>query len=212
MNETEAPLTLARCDLTTLDTLSCEQFVSWLLGKEAAAPAAPAGLDWALAHCDDGVTWGRFDAATGAWRLGSEAAPDLSPPIRAEALQELRLFGERSEVLIWRSDSHLRGRVLAETDPVADRSDEDDPLRPSDDSRVLRGAYVVAPCDHGFTQVGDGAGAEQLLPLAAVNEQIRDARIRLDVRHYYEIDAATGAVRIAATRLVRLTVGGSHGG
>jgi hypothetical protein len=32
------------------------------------------------------------------------------------------------------------------------------------------------------------------------------------VRHYCEADAETGAVRIAATRLVSLAPGGAHGG
>lgn len=213
MNAAEAPHALAGCDLTPLDSPTCERYVSWLLGEEnAAATDGATGLVWALAHCDDGVTWGRYDAGAKAWRFGNHVAPEVSPPIRSETLQELRLFGEDGEVLIWRTDAGLQGRVLREADPATDRSDEANPLRPSDESRVLRGALVVAECDHGFTHIGDGAGAEQVLPLAATKEQLRAAQVRLDVRHYYEVDAKTGAVRIAATRLVRLTPGGAHGG
>lgn len=213
MNAAEAPHALTGCNLAALDSSTCERYVSWLVDEEnAAAPEEASGLVWALAHCDDGVTWGRYDAGAKAWRLGNHVAPEVSPPIRSETLQELRLFGERGEVLIWRTDAGLRGRVLGETDPAADRDDEANPLRPSDESRVLRGTLVVAECDHGFTHIGDGAGAEQLLPLAASDEQLRAAQVRLDVRHYYEADAETGAVRIAATRLVRLNQGGTHGG
>jgi len=213
MNAGEAPLALAGFDPTPLESPACERYVSWLLGEEnATAPEDASGLVWALAHCDDGVTWGRYDAAARAWRLGDQVAPEVSPPIRPATLQELRLFGERSEVLIWRTDAGLRGRVLSEAAPTADRDDEANPLRPSDESRVLRGTLVVPECDHGFTRIGDGAGAEQVLPLAASDEQLRAAQVSLDVRHYYEADAETGAVRIAATRLVRLTPGGTHGG
>jgi len=158
------------------------------------------------------VTWGRYDAAAKAWRLGSHVAPEVSPPIRSETLQELRLFGEGGEVLIWRTDAGLRGRVLYETDPAADRDDESNPLRPSDEPRILRGGFILAQYENGFTHIGDGTGAEQVLPLAASHEQLRAAQVRLDVRHYFEVDAETGAVRISATRLVGLTTGGSHGG
>src|SRR5690606_37119669 len=79
-------------------------------------------------------------------------------------------------------------------------------------SRILRGGSVLAQRRHGFTHIGDGAGAEQVLPLAVSNEQLRAAQVPLDVCHYYEADAETGAVRIAATRLVRLMPGGAHGG
>lgn len=212
MNAAKAPHPLAGCDLTPLDSPTCERYISWLLGEEnTAVPEEASGLVWALAHCDDGVTWGCYDAAARAWRLGNQVAPEVSPPIRSETLQELRLFGEDGEVLIWRTDAGFQGRVLREADPAADRNDEANPLRPLDESRVLRGALVVAQCEHGFTHIGDGTGAEQVLPLAVSNEQLRNAQIRLNVCHYYESDADTGAVRIAATRFVTLTTGGSHG-
>jgi len=212
MNAAEAPCALAGCDLTPLDSPTCERYVTWLLGEEnAAAPEEASGLVWALAHCDAGVPWGRSDAAASAWRLGNREVPEVSPPVRPETLQELRLFGERSEALIWRTEAGLQGRVLGETDPAADRDDEADPLRPSDEPRILRGGLVLAQCERGFTHIGDGTGAEQVLPLTASDEQLRAAQVRLDVRHYYEADE-TGAIRIAATRLVRLTPGGAHGG
>jgi CRISPR-associated protein (TIGR03984 family) len=213
MNTAEAPLALAGCDLTPLDSVTCERYVSWLLGEgDAAATGVSPGLVWALAHCDDGVTWGTYDAGAKTWHLGNRVAPEVSPPIRSKTLQELRLFGEGGEVLIWRTDEGLQGRFLREAEPPIDRSDEANPLRPLDEPRILRGTLVLAECEHGFTHVGDGAGAEQVLPLAVNKEQLRAAQVRLDVRHYYEVDEVIGAVRIAATRLVRLTVGGAHGG
>lgn len=212
MNTAKGPHALAGCDLRPLDSPTCERYVSWLVKENDAAPEGATELVWALAHCDDGVTWGRYDSGVRAWRLGNQVAPEVSPPIRSETLQELRLFGEGGEVLIWRTDAGLQGRVLREASPTADRSDEVNPHRPSDESRVLRGTRVVADCDHAFTHIGDGTGAEQVLPLAANNEQLRDAKVRLDVRHYYEVDGGTGVIRIAVTRLVKLTTGGFHGG
>lgn len=203
---------LAGCHAETLDTAECQRYFDWLNGeKETTEPEGAVGLHWSLAHCDDGVTWGRYDAGAKAWRLGNQVVPEVSPPIRPETLQELRVFGEAGEALIWRTDAGLRGRVLRESDLEADRSDESNPLRPSDESRILRGGSVVAQCAHGFTRVGDGTGAEQVLPLAVTNEQLQAGQIRLAVRHYYESDAETGTVRIAATRLVGLiTKGGDY--
>lgn len=211
MNAAEADRAREDCKIELLDSEACERYVSWLLGEESAADGAD-GLAWALAHCDDGVTWGRYDVEGNTWVVGSDVAPGVSPPIRSQALQELRLFGERSEILIWRTDAGFRGRVLRETEPATDRSDASNPVRLLDEPRVIRGAFVVARCGHGFTHIGDAAGAEQVLPLAVNNELLRAAQVRLHVRHYYEADMKTGAVRIAATRLVRLTDRGYHDG
>jgi len=212
MTVAEASPALAGCDLSTLDSTACRRYLAWLLGETGAGePEEVRGLVWALAHCDAGVTWGRHDTSAKVWRLGNQAVPDVSPPIRPEALQELRLFGEAGEVLIWRTDAGLRGRMLLDSAPGAARSNDADSLRPSDESRILRGDHVVQKCEHGFSHVGDRTGAEQVLPLEVTKEQLQAAQVRLEVRHYYESDADTGAVRIAATRLVTLTAGGSHG-
>jgi CRISPR-associated protein (TIGR03984 family) len=212
MTAAEASPVLAGCDLSMLDSAACERYLGWLLGeKEANEPEGARGLAWALAHCDDGVTWGRHDASAKVWHFGNQAIPEVSPSIRPEALQELRVFGEAGEVLIWRTDAGLRGRMLLDASPGADRSNESDFLRPSNESRILRGDHVVEQCEHGFSRVGDRTGAEQVLPLEVTKEQLHAAQVRLEVRHYYQSDADTGAVRIAATRLVTLTAGGSHG-
>lgn len=209
MTAAESPI-LAGCELSVLDSAACQRYLAWLLGEdEAAAPEGAIGLDWVLAHCDDGVTWGRH--VSGVWRLGNQVAPEVSPPIHRESLQELRLFGETSEILIWRTDAGLRGRVIRDGGPAPDPGDTSNPLRPSDDSRILRGVHVVAQREHDFTHVGDRTGAEQVLPLAVTIEQLRTGQVRLAVRHYFESDAETGAVRIAATRLVTLASGGAHG-
>lgn len=204
MSGTEVTLVLGGCTLSTLDCEACEQYLSWL-AKGDVAPEGTAGLRWALAHSDEGVTWGRYDSGARVWRLGDQVVPEVSPSIRREALQELRIFGESAEVLIWRTDKGLRGRVIKDAPHTSDSP------RPLDETRLLRGSYVVKPCEHGFTHISDQAGAEQVVPLEVTNERLPAAPVLLQVRHYYESDADTGAVRIAATRLVTLTSGDGHG-
>jgi CRISPR-associated protein (TIGR03984 family) len=193
--------------LSALDPAACDQHLAWLLGGRE-PPGEVTGLVWALGHFDDGVTWGRR-AQDRVWRLGQQVAPDVSPPVRPQTLQELRLFGHTAEVFIWRTDEGLRGRVLRENDSAVDHNDETNPLRPSDESRIIRGTRIIAQCEQSFTHIGDGAGAEQILPRAVTNEQLQGAQVVLTVRHYWEQDRQTGAVRIAVTRLVELAVGGS---
>jgi len=199
--------TIAGCNIAPIDRAACEQLVAWLVGERGPAPEnLGAAFGWALAHSDDGVTWGRFDTESGRWRLGHDVVPEVSPPIRPEALQELRLFGDGGEVLIWRSDVGLQGRLLEDAEGDHPR-DETDPLRPSDEIRILRGDRIRAGTGDGFTRVTDATGAEQVLPAALDEAQLRQHKVRLHVRHYWVQNEDDGTVRIAVTRLVKLTMG-----
>jgi CRISPR-associated protein (TIGR03984 family) len=203
---------VAGCDIDSIDMKTCATYLEWLHGEPGAGtPEQAKDLVWALAHCDDGVTWGWFDKRESIWRLGSHAAPEVSPPIREQTLQELRLFGETGEVLIWRTEEGLHGRVLCDLALPTDRVDKADPLRPSDEARILRGDSVRGGGEHGFTRVVDRTGAEQVVPAKVLSEQLRKRRVRLHVRHYWEQDPESGAVRIAVTRLVKLTTEGNDG-
>jgi CRISPR-associated protein (TIGR03984 family) len=203
-----ATTSIAGCRIAPINREDCEQVVAWLLGKRGSAPEdLGAGFAWVLAHSDDGVTWGRFDGEAGRWRLGHDAVPDVSPPIRPEALQELRLFGDGGEVMIWRSDEGLRGRLLEDAKGDSPR-DEADPLRPSEELRIVRGDRIRADAGGGFTRVTDATGAEQVLPIALDDAHLRQHKVRLHVRHYWAQNAEDGTVRIAVTRLLKLTTGG----
>lgn len=211
MTAMQDPHALFGCRLSAVDDEACQRYLAWLLGEDAApAPEEATHFTWALAHCDDGVTWGRYDPQAGVWRLGSQVAAHMSPPIRRWSLQELRIFGETKEILIWRTGTGLRGRILDDEGQTARSDDPSDPLRPRRESRILLGDRVVQWLAHGFTHVANRTGAEQVLPVVVTTEQLRRGQVRLLVRHYYESDRDIGAVRIAATRLVRLVSGGLH--
>jgi CRISPR-associated protein (TIGR03984 family) len=183
------------CALRPLEAAECEALVSWLRG-EGAAPEGVEGLAWALGHFDDGVTWCRLEGER--WRRGDEVAPALCPAIRRERLQELRLFGEGAEILIWRSPRGLRGRRVSEAEGA------EEALRPSDRAWILRGDQVEGSLSGGFTQVVDGSGAGQVLPLVVTAEQLKARKVMLHVKHHYQRDAESGAVRVALTRLVKV--------
>jgi CRISPR-associated protein (TIGR03984 family) len=184
---------IAGCDIVALEGEACRAWLIWVLGGDAPAQAPPDA--WLLCHCDSGVTWGRFESR--AWRLGSEAFPDLCPTPEAARIQEMRIFSPTAETLLWRDGNGLRGRILSDK-PESFLSD--DPLRPDDEHRILISGSVSVS-RYGSTHVRSGAGLEQAIPF-----EIAEGRAwpKLHVRHYFSQDPENGCVRVAATRLVEV--------
>ncbi|WP_129675900.1 CRISPR-associated protein Csx19 [Candidatus Chloroploca sp. Khr17] len=210
MTGSDHSVQLFGCDLLPLDAVACEQYLAWLIGEAGTAePNALGSARWLLAHSLDGITWGRYERTTQTWLLGHTIAPEISPPLQRQMLLELRIFGAAGEVLIWRTDDGLRGRVLREDGEAYQR---DNPLRPADEERIVLGRHILETHHTaGFTHVRDGTAKEQVLPLVVSEQDLRSGKVRLVIRNYYEADATTGVVRIAATRLVKLTIGGNDG-
>jgi CRISPR-associated protein (TIGR03984 family) len=191
------------CMLRPQDAEACAR---WRTLVTTAGPVAEGNDDliWLLAHCDDGVVWGKREGAR--WRLSSTAFPDVSPPLGENNLQQLRLFGPLREVLLWRTDDGFTGRELTDASPAA----ADDPLRPQDQEYVLMGDRLLGVND-GFSLVGDARGSRQAVPLSIPENasgalEWRRWPLRLQVRHYFTSDPRSGLVRVVASRLVHLTV------
>lgn len=189
------------CTIETLNTEKCDAFVAWV-GKGGRAPDAVEGLRWLLAHCHDGVTWGRLGDDGLLWLVSSAVFPDLCPSISASNLLEMRLFGKEKEVLIWRSEAGFSGRCLS--DETGNPEGGDSPTRPDDETRILLGDRLVDGPKGSFSRTGTASGREQAVPLECTEQDFTGGRqpLRLLVRHYFEQDAETGAVRVAASRLV----------
>lgn len=183
------------CVVERIDGATSKAWLDHVLGR-GAAPSALGEPAWVLCHCDDGVTWGRREGS--GWLLGSIVFPDLCPRPSELGLLELRIFSAVAEVLIWRDESGLRGRILRDsTDPVMDRS-----CSPHDEDELLVSG-LVGEYRNGFTRVGDRMGAEQALPLR-VAEGPPHAWPCLRVRHYFQRHEATGSIRVVASRLVEV--------
>jgi len=84
--------------LETNQLWTCEQiaaspteasFDAWLIMQT--------GYAFALAHADDGVIWGAFTNRQWAWSSGVAPA---SPELRADAIQQLRLFSANAELFL----------------------------------------------------------------------------------------------------------------
>lgn len=208
-------MSLHDCELETYVGDAAEGWLEWVL-EERLPDAAHSdrtsstdrdpkldgtGLRWLLAHCDDGVVWGRRDQGEASWLLSSAVAPALSPRIRRESLQQLRLFGEHAEVLLWRTEGGLRGRRLSDS-----AHQGPDPTQPATRQRVLVGNRRIEAFSEGFTRVRDVDGREQVVPVKCEEDDFDEGYrpLRLELRHYFESDPETGATRAAASRLVRI--------
>ena len=180
--------------------------LDWVNGGESVIEEA-AGTQWLLAHCDDGVVWGRRERE--AWQLSSKPFPNVSPQPSEENLQQLRLFGKEREVLIWRAENGFQGRILMDVEA----SDVPKDLLPMREDQILVGDRLLdGPCD-GFSLVGEAGGARHAVPIDCKegdfkkHEKIRerpDWPLRLAVKHYLTQDEETGTVRIAVSRLVEV--------
>lgn len=183
----------------------CKALLAWVNGKGAAVTEA-VGTAWLLAHCDDGVVWGKRDDPRSPWLLSNVPFPKISPLLIEGNLQQLRLFGAEREVLVWRTEIGFAGRILEDDGAVFSN---DDPLRPKHEPQVLVGDRLLAGPVSGFSLVGDARGSRHAVPLLCEEKDFKDSNrtcwpLRLKVRHYFTQEAS-GAVRIAASRLVNLT-------
>ena len=146
------------------------------------------GLRWMLAHADDGVIWGEL--RDDELHLSCDAFPDVSPPLRIETLQQVRLFGHLAELLMWRDESSWRARLI--------QDNKGELHQYYDEAHLLWGTDVDLKKD-GFVLLRQGKeGLRHAAPLVSA-----DSRPRLKVRHYIAYDQ-DGQAYIAYSRLVSL--------
>lgn len=173
---------------------SPEALRAWLAGQMSEQ------MPWLLAHADDGVIWGKRQQ-DGKLVLSSDVFddpdryPSVAVKLRAETLQEARVFGTGGEVRLWRTDKGFEARLL---------TDDSVGLETLSDERHLlwhQGNRVPVREEKGFALLREGARgqchAPPLIP--------QDGRPKLIVRHYVDYDPE-GQAYIALSRLVRVEV------
>lgn len=164
------------------------------------------GREWLLAHCDDGVIWGKHDAE-GKLVTSHQFAPKLSPKLRLATLQQAFVFGENDQDQSWRGEARLwRGEMSWETqlvkeNPTTDWIDED---------QLLWGTKVYQGYEQpNFTHVREEEqqlGLEHVVPIKVSEQELQERRLKLRVRHFIQCDAETGEARIFLSRLVKVFI------
>ncbi len=144
---------------------------SWLENK-----AREAKLHYLLAHADDGVMWGKFDDQY-QLTLAGDVIDAVKVELRADTLQQARVFDAQGELLIWKAANAFKARQISQEENVnAEYVDED---------LILWGTKTVR---HGvFTLLSDGEQGLLHAPPATKDEG-KGKRLALVVRHYIGYD------------------------
>ncbi|MCL5999094.1 MAG: CRISPR-associated protein Csx19 [Chloroflexi bacterium] len=163
---------------------------------------------WLLAHTEQGVVWGKV--VDGSLITSHEAAPEVSPELRAETLWQARLFGETAELLVWKNGN---GQWL--TRMIRDTSGNEAAWQEAiDEDHILWGTTPEPERMQGwqdiFTLMSDGVQGLRHVPPVVVSAPAKghfeewERPVRLTIRHYVAEDETTGCVRIVASRLVKV--------
>ncbi len=151
-----------------------------------------------LAHADDGVIWGR---KTGDQFLTShKIAPDISPQLRGLTLWQAFVFGEDSEIRLFRDETGDWKAV-----EIFDAATEDMIV----EDQILWGDNVVKQGD-GFTHIRDRVKQcmDHVPPIDISETDINKKNIfpRLRIHHMIEYSQETGEARIGLSRLVKIGI------
>ncbi|MGH7456835.1 MAG: type III-D CRISPR-associated protein Csx19 [bacterium] len=133
-------------------------------------------LHYLLAYADDGVIWGKFDEQY-KLTLSGEVIDAVKVELRADTLQQARVFDTEGELLIWKAANSFKARQISNEENVnAEYVDEDFILWGTETKR--RGV---------FTLLTDGEQGLLHAP-PATKDQGKEKRLALVVRHYIGYD------------------------
>lgn len=141
-----------------------------------------------LLHADDGVIWGQLVEST--LTLSSEAFSEVAVSLRAKTVQQLRLFGDAGELLVWRTGAGFQGRVVTaavDTAVGAENCHEENYLLWGEKIKEQDGFTLLQEGARGLLHAPPGSGQA-----ASIN-----------VRHYIEYDPV-GQAYVALSRMVSL--------
>jgi len=156
-------------------------------------------LKYLLAHAQDGVIWGKFQEGNLITADSISVFPKFAK-LRPSTLQQCRIFGEDSEVMLWQTDEGFKARLV-----------EDEHIDKKEyicEYQILWGTHGEKQEPEGFTLLWDvKQGLKHAVPFTDI-ELEKDGKlknsVRLQVNHYIDYDDA-GVARIYLSRLVNLT-------
>ena len=153
-------------------------------------------LNYLLAHAEDGVIWGKFQDKN---LLTADSVFLQFSKLRCSTLQQCRIFGEKAEVMIWKSEGDFKARLI--------RDDNIKKCEYITEKPILYGTHGKKN-EGGFTLLWDGSqGLKHAIPLTDI-ELEKDGKLKnpvsLIVNHYIDYDDS-GVAHIYLSRLVNLT-------
>jgi len=161
--------------------------------------------EYLLAFADDGVIWGKL--VDGKFTKSHDMdllvfAQDkqkwTSPELREETLQQVFIFGENSEVRLFK-DELGKWKALRVVDG-------DEPEQVIFESQIVWGDKGAEKLENGFLRVSEFRKGipDQFLPVKV--PMGADQCARLKVHHLIDYDKETGEARIVISRLAGLSI------
>jgi CRISPR-associated protein (TIGR03984 family) len=183
---------------------------------DADIPATEVLYDWLLhymtdgdillAHAVDGVIWGKV--VDGQLSISHDVDSKISPELRVETLQQLRVFNAERELYLWQD----RGGWQA---CYANEFPDENVHAVLKEHHILWGTKGILQ-KHGFTLLEDGSqGLRHIIPIDAsgVNEnqdekkkKRQQVRAALNIHHYLKTNDETGVASIVYSRLAGIHV------
>ena len=199
------------CSIDKLEEERAQNVIKWLSGEGEQPTCITPDYAYLLAHCDDGIIWGYFDEDK-QLHVSSGLFGDRSPHLLSDGnnLKQLRLFGSKREILIWKTSNELIGRTITDNDKYLKY------LEPRPEKRIVLGNRLakvpdnVKNPDNGFSLLSNPARRYHIAPILCSESDFMDEEnrptwpLRLELKHYFEQDKETGTIRIFLSRLVRL--------
>ncbi|MBF2017294.1 MAG: TIGR03984 family CRISPR-associated protein [Rivularia sp. T60_A2020_040] len=154
-------------------------------------------LKFLLAHAEDGIIWGKFPDGN---LITADSVFSQFAKLRPSTLQQCRIFGESSEVMLWKNHDEFKARLIED-----EHMDKTEYIR---ESQILWGTHADKQEIKGFTLLWDGKqGLKHAVPFTDIEIE-KDGKLKnpvcLQVNHYIDYDDA-GVARIYLSRLVNLT-------
>lgn len=173
--------------MAEVSTDQIENIDKWL------ADNAPNSADTLLAFALDGLIWGKLKEGK------LIIAHDYTVELRADTLQEARVFGESGELHVWRVGDGFQACQFVDS--------RGDSHQYFDEAQMLWGDHAEKIGESGFALMSDGVqGLHHAVPLPL--DGAYDQRpLRLVIRHYLATNEPFA--RIAHSRLVKLEA--THG-
>ncbi len=175
--------------MQTISFTTAPELITWLCDQAKTVQAK-----YLLAHADDGVIWGRFEAEN--LRLSGDVFAQVKVDLRPNTLQQARLFGPNGEISLWRVENHPQGSFYWHTEEG----------KTADPSTLIKENYRLwgeaEEIKDGFSLMDEGQqGLLHALPIPLLPQQ----RATLTVYHCIEYpdDQAT----ITHSRLVSIQSG-----
>lgn len=143
-------------------------------------------LCWLLAHAYDGVIWGEM--RYGSLHVSTEL---FGPELRSTTLQSARLFGENSELLIWRANNGWQARLIKDGEGID--------IECYEEQNLLWGTNVENR-KNGFALLSHGSDGKRHAP--PIKEDF-ELPLAINIRHYIKYDE-DGQAYVQFSRLVSI--------